>query len=126
MNEAGESIPDLIDGIKYKNFSALKKALKLNSDQPLPKNWDWHHLVEQCQAKSARIGFNVCDLNTTANIRATPNTVQTEINRYYSMSHDFTNGKTFRDWLTGNSFDDQLKYGLEVWEREMRRAGYSV
>lgn len=23
-------------------------------------------------------------------------------------------------------FDEQLKYGIEVWEREMRRAGYSL
>lgn len=55
---------------------------------------------------------------------AAPDVDHTEINRYYSIPQDFTNGKIFRGWLTGKTFDDQLKYGLEVWEHEMKRAGY--
>lgn len=126
LNEAGESIPDLIDGIKFKNFNALKKALKLNSDQPLPKNWDWHHLVEQCQAKSTRSGFNVCDINTTVNIRATPKDVHTAISKFYSSEAPGVPGKTIRDWLNGQSFDEQLKFGLETWEKFMKQFGYPI
>ncbi len=126
LDEAGESIPNLIDGIKFKNFRALKKALKLNSGQPLPSDWQWHHLVEQCQVKSTRSGFSVCDINTTANIRATPKTVHEKISRYYSSAHGFTGGKSFRDWLNGQSFDKQLEEGLRVWKEKMIEAGYSI
>ena len=126
LDEAGESIPNLIDGIKFKNFRALKKALKLNSGQPLPSDWQWHHLVEQCQVKSTRSGFSVCDINTTANIRATPKDVHEEISRYYSSVHGFTGGKSFRDWLNGQSFDKQLEEGLRVWKEKMIEAGYSI
>ena len=126
LDEAGESIPNLIDGIKFKNFRALKKALKLNSGQPLPSDWQWHHLVEQCQVKSTRSGFSVCDINTTANMRATPKTVHEKISRYYSSAHGFTGGKSFRDWLNGQSFDKQLEEGLRVWKEKMIEAGYSI
>ena len=48
-----------------------------------------------------------------------------EISRYYSSKQDFTDGKRFRDWLNGKSFDEQMEYGLKIWKQEMERAGYS-
>lgn len=121
LEEAGQSVDGLIDCIKFRSFSALKKTLGNPGEGK-----EWHHLVEQCQAKTTRSGFQVCDINSARNIRATPKDVHEAISKYYSEKHDFTNGKTFRDWLTGQSFDEQLKYGIEVWEREMRMAGYSL
>ena len=121
LEEAGQSVDGLIDCIKFRSFSALKKTLGNPGEGK-----EWHHLVEQCQAKTTRSGFQVCDINSVRNIRATPKDVHEAISKYYSEKHDFTNGKTFRDWLTGQSFDEQLKYGIEVWEREMRMAGYSL
>ena len=38
----------------------------------------------------------------------------------------FTEGKTFRDWLNGKSYDEQYKYGMQVWKTEMKKAGYSI
>ena len=87
---------------------------------------EWHHLVEQCQARPWRSGFNIGDINTTANVRATPKDVHKEISRYYSSKHEFTDNKTFRDWLTGKSFDEQLQYGIQVWKDKMLEAGYDV
>ena len=38
----------------------------------------------------------------------------------------FTGDKTFRDWLNGKSFDEQLDYGIKIWTTEMKNAGYTV
>ena len=87
---------------------------------------EWHHIVEQCQAKPSRSGFSISDINTKANVRATPREVHEETSKYYSSKHDFTDNKTFRDWLTGKSFDEQLQYGIKVWKDKMLEAGYDV
>lgn len=121
LEEAGQSVDGLIDCIKFRSFSALKKTLGNPGEGK-----EWHHLVEQCQAKTTRSGFSVCDINTTANIRATPKDVHEEISRYYSSVHGFTGGKSFRDWLNGQSFDKQLEEGLRVWKEKMIEAGYSI
>ena len=61
-----------------------------------------------------------------SNVKATPNDVHKEISRYYSSKQDFTGNLTFRDWLNGKSYDEQYKYGMQVWETEMKKAGYSI
>jgi hypothetical protein len=36
------------------------------------------------------------------------------VSAYYNSKPAFTNGLRVRDWLTGQSFEYQYKYGLEI------------
>ena len=118
---AGKSTDEIVEVTKFKSFRQLKKYL---GDPGEGKQW--HHIVEQCQAKTKRSGFDISEINKVSNVKATPKDVHKEISKYYSSKQRFTEGKTFRDWLNGKSYDEQYKRGMEVWEREMKKAGYSV
>jgi hypothetical protein len=40
------------------------------------------------------------------------------INAYYSSSKEaFTNGQTIRDWLTGQSYEDQYRFGIKTLKK---------
>lgn len=80
----------------------------------------------ECQAKAKRNGFKVEDINTVANVRATPNDVHKEISAFYSSKQPYTNGKTVRDWLNGQSYEAQYKFGIEQWEKFMKQHRYSI
>ena len=118
---AGKNTDEVVEITKFRSFRALKDYL----GDP-GKDKQWHHIVEQCQAKATRSNFDVSDINKVSNVKATPKKVHEEISKYYSQKQRFTEGKTFRDWLNGKSFDEQYKYGMEVWETEMKKAGYSI
>ncbi|MCR5105749.1 MAG: hypothetical protein K6B68_15045 [Eubacterium sp.] len=118
---AGKSTDEIVEVTKFKSFRQLKKYL----GDP-GKGKEWHHIVEQCQAKAKRSGFDISEINKVSNVKATPKDVHKEISRYYSSKQDFTGNLTFRDWLNGKSYDEQYKYGIETWEREMKKAGYSI
>ena len=66
------------------------------------------------------------DINQVSNIRATPKIVHEEINSFYNRPAPFTNGKTVRDWLTGQSYEFQFKFGLERWKILMTKHGYPI
>ena len=118
---SGKNADEVIGVTKFSSFTALKKYLGDPGE-----NKEWHHIVEQCQAKSTRSGFDVKDINTAANAKATPKEVHKEISRYYSSKQKFTNGKTVRDWLNGQDFDKQFEFGLEKWEEFMTQFGYPI
>ena len=118
---AGKNTDEVVEITKFRSFRALKDYL----GDP-GKDKQWHHIVEQCQAKATRSNFDVSDINKVSNVKATPNEVHKEISRYYSSKQDFTGNLTFRDWLNGKSYDEQYKYGMQVWETEMKKAGYSI
>ena len=118
---AGKNADELIEVTKFKSFKALKEYL----GDP-GKDKQWHHLVEQCQVKKTRSGFKVEDINTVSNVRATPKDVHKDISAFYSSKQPFTNGKTVRDWLNGQSYEAQYKFGIEQWEKFMKQHGYSI
>ena len=118
---AGKNADEIVKATKFSNFKALKKYLGDPGDKKT-----WHHLVEQCQAKSTRSGFDVKDINTVSNVRATPDDVHTAISAYYSSKQKFTGDKTVRDWLNGQSYEEQLKFGIEKWEEFMKQFGYPI
>lgn len=120
VKAAGKNTDELTKVTKFKSFKSLKAYLGNAGEGK-----QWHHIVEQCQAKSTRSKFDISDINSVENVIATPNEVHKEISRYYSSKQDFTDGKRFRDWLNGKSFDEQMEYGLKIWKQEMERAGYS-
>lgn len=124
----GENVDELEKAAKFNSFRAYKKAMGSPGT-----NCDWHHLVEQCQAKAKRSGFNKADINTFSNMRKTPKDVHTEISKYYSQKQIGTGNLTFRDWLNGKSFDEQQKIGeriwkekMEEWKEKMKAAGLDI
>lgn len=123
---AGKSADEVVECTKFRSFRALKKYLGDPGLDNLGRKKEWHHIVEQCQAKAKRSGFDVSDINQVSNIMATPKDVHKEISKFYSSSPGFANGKTVRDWLNGQSFEAQYEFGLKYWKDTMISYGYSV
>ena len=122
VDAAGKNADEVIEATRFKSFKALKNYL----GDPGPGN-EWHHIVEQCQAKATRSGFDIQDINTVANVRATPkDDVHKAISAYYSSKQSFTDNKTVRDWLNGKSYEEQLQFGLQKWEEYMTLFGYPI
>jgi uncharacterized protein RhaS with RHS repeats len=89
----------------YRSFSALKRAL----GSPGAGN-QWHHVVEQSQVGK----FGASAIHNVDNVVAVPTSVHQQISAYYSSKFPFTGGKTVRQWLSGQSFDQQRDFGLQV------------
>jgi RHS repeat-associated protein len=98
-------------GTGYSTFSAFKSANGSAGD-----GYHWHHLVEQCQSKTSRSGFSSYDINNTNNIYAVKDSVHSNISRFYSSKQDITDNMVFRDWLTGQSFEEQHQWGVIIFE----------
>ncbi len=118
---AGKNSDEVVQVTKFSSFKALKEYL----GDP-GKDKQWHHIVEQCQAKATRSNFDVTDINKVSNVKATPNDVHKDISAFYSSKQPFTNGKTVRDWLNGQSYEIQYEFGIEQWEKFMKQHGYSI
>lgn len=73
-----------------------------------------------------QINFDVLDINKVSNVKATPNDVHKDISAFYSSKQPFTNEKTVRDWLNGQSYEKQYEFGLDQWEKFMKQLGYSI
>ena len=57
-----------------------------------------------------------------SNLEPVPAWVNQAKANYYSSIEPFTGGKTIRDWLTGQSFADQLDFGLRKTQEIMSGA----
>ncbi|MEN9912338.1 MAG: hypothetical protein RI956_782 [Pseudomonadota bacterium] len=95
----------------FTSFAAAKKALGSIDGQ------DIHHVVEQCQA--ARSGFSKSMINSTDNLVRLPKDVHNQISRYYSSSAGSNIPGTIRDSLNGQSFQNQLQYGLGITNKAL-------
>ena len=94
----------------FKSFDALKRSIGSAGEGKV-----WHHIVEQCQAKTTRSGFDVKLIQNPNNVIAIDKATNEAINGYYSSTKFlFTGGNTVRDWLTGQSFEEQYKFGMQV------------
>ncbi len=95
----------------FKTFSKLKKHLGSPG-----KGNEWHHIVEQSQIKKS--GFDATKIHNINNIISIPKEIHQKITGYYN-SIDSTLSETMRvrDWLAGQSYDVQYKFGMEVLKR---------
>ena len=71
-----------------------------------------HHVVEQCQVKKS--GFSNNLIQSQSNKVTLDYGVHRKISGYYSSKQSFTNGMRVRDWLAGQSFEEQTRFGWEV------------
>lgn len=95
------------DGVGFETFKKLKDYLGSAGEHN-----DWHHIVEQSQI--AKSGFLPQQINNTSNIIAVDHSIHMKITGYYNSILDFTGGLRVRDWLAGQSFQDQYEFGLDV------------
>ncbi|MEW5837141.1 MAG: RHS repeat-associated core domain-containing protein, partial [Pseudomonadota bacterium] len=68
-----------------------------------------HHIVEQRNVAA----FGVRAIHNTANVVPLPREIHEQISGYYSSKRPFTSGKTVREWLSGQSFDEQYQFGMQ-------------
>ena len=69
-----------------------------------------HHIVEQ---RNVAV-FGAEKIHNTQNVIEIPKIVHQEISKYYSRIQPFSEGKTVRKWLDGQSFKQQLEFGKKV------------
>ncbi len=94
-------------GQGFDTFKAAKKHLGSPG-----KDNQWHHIVEQSQIK--RSGFSPTQIHNTNNLTPVDKTIHGQITGHYNSKPSYLNGQTVRDWLTGQSFQNQYDYGINV------------
>lgn len=103
--DAANTAAELPEG--YSSFSAAKRAMGSPGEGNV-----FDHVVEQSQI--GRSGFAPEEIHNPFNM----NPVSARANQlkanYYSTKQPFTGGGTVRDWLTGQSFQDQYEFGMDV------------
>jgi hypothetical protein len=91
----------------FTSFGAAKRALGSPGDGNV-----YDHVVEQSQIE--RSGFSPEQIHNPDNL----NPVSADVNQlkanYYSTKQPFSQPGTVRDWLTGQSFEDQFSFGQNV------------
>ena len=100
---SGEGSP----GKGFDTYGQLKKEM----GSPGEGN-EWHHIVEQSQI--VKSGFSPQQVQNTDNVIAVSQTSHRAISGYYSSIQPFTNGVTVRNWLAGQSFSEQYRFGMNV------------
>jgi len=113
LREAATGVSPI--GIRsWGSFSGLKSALGSAG-----KGKQWHHIIEQTPGNVERFGPHA--LHNTENVIAIDEGIHRKISAYYSSKDPrFTGGQTVRQWLSGQSFQAQRKFGLTVLQ------GYGV
>jgi hypothetical protein len=76
---------------------------------------NWHHIVEQTKGNVAKFGPET--LHNTQNVVRLDTAVHRKISAFYSSKPAFTGGKTVRQWLSQQSFEEQMQFGIETLGR---------
>jgi len=91
--------------VSFRSFGALKRYLGSPGF-----GRQWHHIVEQSQIKQ----FGAAAIHSTDNVVSVSWADHIRISAYYSSKRPFTGGLTVRQWLKGQSWEDQYSFGRDV------------
>ena len=94
-------------GARFSSFRALKRSLGSAG-----AGKEWHHIVEQCQIQKSN--FSTYWIQNSNNVINISKSVHAKISAYYNSVQSFTNGMIFRNWLAGQSFEEQYRWGIKV------------
>ena len=95
-------------GIGYETFNKFKEAMGSAGVGNV-----WHHIVEKSQILKS--GFAPTQIHNTINMIIVESGVHDKISGYYSSIQPAISGNmTIRNWLTGQSFEAQYEFGLQV------------
>jgi len=92
-------------GVGFSSFDAYKSA-----NGPARPGYRLHHIVEQRNAGK----FGAESVHNTSNIVEIDSVVHDKISAYYSSKQRFSEGKTVREWLNAQSFDQQYEFGIQT------------
>jgi len=70
----------------------------------------WHHVVEQSQVGK----FGSQAIHNADNVVSIPTDIHRKISGFYSSKQPFTGDQTVRQWLGGQSFEQQRAFGQQV------------
>ena len=108
----GDEAGDLAKGLGrgFDSFDDLKRVLGSAGEGKA-----WHHIVEQNQI--VKSGFDPQIIHNTNNVVSIESgfkgSIHSQLNAHFSSKQPYTNGKTVRDWLADQSFQEQFDYGLQ-------------
>ena len=94
-------------GAGYSTYNAVRNAL----GSPGAGN-QWHHIVEQSQI--LRSGFSSFMVNNSNNLIVVSQKTHQQISSLYSSQQYYSEGMTVRGWLTGQSFQQQYEFGIQI------------
>ena len=95
----------------FSSFRALKR--EIGNAGP---GRQWHHIVEQ-----SKIGqFAAEQIHNRANVVSVPKSVNRRLNGFYSSKQPFSGTSKVREWLKGQSYEAQYKFGLYHTERILK------
>jgi RHS repeat-associated protein len=92
-------------GVGFSSFDAYKSA-----NGPARPGYRLHHIVEQRNVGK----FGSESVHNTNNIVEIDSVVHDKISAYYSSKQRFSEGKTVREWLNAQSFDQQYEFGIQT------------
>ena len=92
---------------RFTSFDALKGGLGSPGEGKV-----WHHVVEQRGANVERFGAG--EIHSSENVVAVSREANQAIADYYSSKLSFTGGKTVREWLSSQSFAEQMEFGRKT------------
>ncbi|MBT8217951.1 MAG: hypothetical protein KJO17_13955, partial [Acidimicrobiia bacterium] len=84
-------------------------------------NIQWHHIVEQNAANTARFGSRA--IQSVANVVPTPAHVHSVITSFYNSGPAWVRAQgfsRFRDWLAAQPWEQHYQIGLQIWRQAMR------
>ena len=93
----------------YFSFAAAKSVLGVPGEGNV-----YDHIVEQSQMDQT--GFSSEQINNAENLNAVPSELNQIKANYYNSIQPFSNGLRVRNWLAGQSFEDQWNFGMSVTE----------
>ena len=98
-------------GKGFETFRKLKRYLGSAGEGN-----EWHHIVEQCQIEKS--GFDPTTIHNTENIVSIPKELHRQITGYYNSIDPWVcDSMRVRDWLAGQDFAKQYRFGIETLQR---------
>lgn len=103
------------NGDTFSSFDDFKKLspleLLLRAYGAAGDGNEWHHIVEQGGDNATN--FAAEQLQNTGNIAKLPGPIHDLVTAEYAKEYD-ESGKTVRQWLSGQSFEDQWNEGVKI------------
>ena len=109
-NSAGKYGDELVAIVGKKGFDTFDQLKKYLG--PAGDGMEWHHIVEQSQI--IKSGFSPRTIHNTGNVIAVEEGTHDLITAVYNTNVAGPGSGRVRNWLAGQSFGSQYKFGIQV------------
>ena len=94
----------------FSSFSAFKRA-----HGPAGEGMAWHHIVEQNPTNKAQFAPEALhNTNNVIKIEHGAGSLHSKVSGFYSSKPPFAQGQTVRQWLNGQSYQQQYDFGIKT------------